>query len=81
MVNEKSEELRDGCQKLIYLSKFTIGGWNSVQPTNLKSLEALQMSVNGSEFQAKKDLSLRTRCMEQHCVRTDLNVERIDASL
>ena len=55
------------------LSIFTIGGWNSVQPTNLKSLEA---SHDEREWMGipSKDLFLGTQCMEQHLVRTDLNV-------
>ena len=62
------------------LSIFKIGGWNCLQPSNQKNRwKNLLMRMNRgccSEFQAKT-LFLRIQCMEQHVVRTDLNVKEM----
>ena len=61
------------------LSIFKIGGWNVLQPRNRKSLEEF-LDENEPWLLIgipNNDSFRRIQCMEQHFVRTDLNVKEL----
>ena len=59
------------------LSKFKIGGWSILQPSNRRSLEEFIDENEPWLWIRSPSKFLRTQCMEQRLGRTDLNVKEL----